>query len=91
MVAPSASNSPRKVDLLLRVWRFHGDLDYDAIICVVDLVYMVDFLFNYGPAPKPELVVGDLNCNHAVNVVDLTYFVEYLFFNGPIPCGNPYK
>jgi len=91
VVAPSASNSPRKVDLLLRVWRFHGDLDYDAIICVVDLVYMVDFLFNYGPAPEPELVVGDLNCNHAVNVVDLTYFVEYLFFNGPIPCGNPYK
>jgi hypothetical protein len=91
VVAPSASNSPRKVDLLLRVWRFHGDLDYNAKINVVDLVYMVDFLFNYGPMPEPELVVGDLNCNHAVNVIDLTYFVEYLFFNGPIPCGNPYK
>ena len=91
VVAPSASNSPRKVDLLSRVWRFHGDLDYNAKINVVDLVYMVDFLFNYGPAPEPELVVGDLNCNHVVNVVDLTYFVEYLFFNGPMPCGNPYK
>ncbi len=91
VVAPSATNSPRTVDLLLRVWRFHGDLDYDSKINVVDLVYMVDYLFNYGPPPEPELNVADMNCNLIINVVDLVYFVDYLFNNGPIPCGNPYK
>ena len=78
--------------LLLQVWRFHGDWDYNKEINVHDLVMMVDYLFagDNRPGPKPELVVGDLNCDHRINVADVTYFVDYLFVNGPIPCGNPY-
>ncbi len=91
VLAPSATNSPKKVNLLFRVWRFHGDVDYDKRVNVVDMTYLVDFLFRTGPMPQPEMIVGDLDCNLAVNVADLTYFVDYMFRNGPIPCGNPYK
>jgi hypothetical protein len=91
ILAPSATNSPKKVNLLFRVWRFHGDVDYNKRVNVVDVTYLVDFMFHSGPMPQPELIVGDLNCDLRVNVADLTYFVDYLFRNGPIPCGNPYK
>jgi len=90
VIAPSATNSPRKVDLLLRVWRFHGDWDYNCQINVVDLTAMVTYLFAGGVGPQPEFIVGDLDCSHTIDVVDLTYLVSYLFENGPIPCGNPY-
>jgi len=75
----------------LKVWRFHGDCDYNSVINVLDLTYMISFLFRGGPQPQPTQLVGDLNCDHLVNIADLTYFIEYLFRNGPIPCWNPYK
>ncbi len=91
VVAPTATNSPQQVDLLLRVWRFHGDWNYDGEINVGDLVMNIDWLFRSGPDPEPERIVGDLDCSHIIDVGDLSYFVAYLFQNGPIPCGNPYK
>ncbi|MEW5994690.1 MAG: hypothetical protein AB1744_09865, partial [Candidatus Zixiibacteriota bacterium] len=91
IVAPTADNSPKKILLIMKVWRFHGDWDYNGSINIVDLVLNVDFLFHQGAMPQPEYIVGDLNCDHTVNVADLTYFVDYMFHYGPIPCGNPYK
>ena len=89
--APGASNSPGTIRLTLQMWRFVGDANWSGQINVTDMVYMVAYLFQQGPRPKPTLFVGDLNCDHFVNVADLTYFVAYMFQQGPIPCGNPYK
>ncbi len=89
--APGATITPRKVDVLLKVWRFHGDNDYSGEINVDDLTYLVRYLFQGGVQPEPELFVGNMDCNHTVDVDDLTYFVNYLFKSGPVPCGNPYK
>jgi hypothetical protein len=91
IVAPGASNSPKKVRLFLQVWRFHGDWDWDGGINVHDLVINVNYLFFSGPGPLPEQIVGDMNCDRLINIADLTYFVEYLFADGDIPCGNPFK
>jgi len=90
VVAPSASNSPRKVTLTLQVWRFHGDVNYDGEINIADLVYMAEYMFGTGPAPQPERRVGDMNCSLTVDIADLIYLVDYSFNDGPIPCGNPY-
>ncbi|MFH1842585.1 MAG: hypothetical protein ABIF77_05215, partial [bacterium] len=46
-----ATNSPVRVDVLFRVWRFHGDMDYNAEINILDLTYMVTYLFLNGPGP----------------------------------------
>ncbi|HOP07194.1 MAG TPA: hypothetical protein PLF13_07885 [candidate division Zixibacteria bacterium] len=88
--APDASNSPKPVSLKMRVWRFHGDVDYDGLITIKDLVYLVMYMFYDGPAPQPTLVVGDMNCNLVITIEDLIYLVDYMFNQGPIPCGNPY-
>jgi len=89
--APGASNSPGTIRLTLQMWRFVADVNWSGEINVTDMVYMVAYLFEQGPGPKPTLFVGDLNCDHFVNVADLTYFVAYMFQQGPMPCGNPYK
>ncbi len=92
VTSPGASNSPIKVPVKLRVWRFHGDLNYDLSLDIADLTQYVFFLFMYDPIwnPQPTLLVADLNCDDSIDIADLTYMVEYLFVGGPIPCGNPY-
>ena len=88
--APSASNSPRKVELIFKVWRLHGDNNYDNKVNIFDLTYFVDFIFrNSGLRPQPEFLVGDVNCDEKVNIIDLTYLVDFIFRGGPPPCGNP--
>ena len=89
--APSASNSPRKVELIFKVWRLHGDNNYDNKVNILDLTFMVDFIFRSGPRPQPEFLVGDVNCDEKLNIADLTYLVDYIFRSGPFPCGNPVK
>ncbi len=90
IVAPTASNTPAPVEVQMLVWRFHGDNDYDGEISIADLVYMVEYMFEEGPGPQPQRVVGDMNCNLFIDIEDLVYLVDYMFYNGPIPCGNPY-
>jgi hypothetical protein len=90
VVAPTATNSPKDVTVEMWVWLLHGDNNYDGIIDIRDLVYLINYMFKEGPEPMPEYVVGDLNCDLEINIQDLTYFIDYMFHGGPIPCGNPY-
>jgi hypothetical protein len=87
--APSASNEPKKIVLRMQIWRLHGDVNWNGIIDLADLSYMVAYLTEGAPLPKPEYVVGDLNCNLFVDLADLSYLVAILKSNGPPPCGNP--
>ncbi|MEE8404255.1 MAG: M14 family zinc carboxypeptidase, partial [candidate division Zixibacteria bacterium] len=61
-----------------------GDANSDGEINLLDLVYLVDFIFRAGPAPDP-LLAGDANCDDETNILDLTYLVDYVFRGGPKP------
>jgi len=65
-----------------------GDANNDMAVNVVDLGYLVDYLFFLGPAP-PCLEEGDINGDGAINVADLGHLVDYLFFAGPPPAPCP--
>jgi immune inhibitor A len=64
---------------------FSGDANGDGVIDIVDVVYLINYLFIGGPAPVP-LAAGDANCDGVVDVSDVVYLINYLFVGGPAPC-----
>ena len=61
-----------------------GDVNADGLINVTDIVYLINYLFQGGPAPYP-IQVADVNSDGAVNVIDVVYLINYLFGGGPPP------
>jgi len=53
---------------------------------VTDLVYLIQYLFQHGPAPMPYPDQGDVNCDGKVTVEDIVYLINYVFIDGPPPC-----
>ncbi len=62
-----------------------GDANADGTVNGSDVVYLINYLFRFGPEPVP-LWVGDVNCNGDVNSGDIVYLISYLFRGGPGPC-----
>ncbi len=61
-----------------------GDIDGSGAIDIADVVFLVAFLFQGGPAPTP-LSVGDMDGVSGISVSDLVYLVANLFQGGPAP------
>lgn len=69
-----------------------GNIDWDVggSTDVADLTFLVDYLFNGGPAP-PCAGEADLNGDSGTDVADLTYLVDYLFRGGSPPVECPVR
>lgn len=61
-----------------------GDLRRDGRINVLDLNFLIAYMFAGGETPTPVLL-ADLNASHTVNVQDLNYMIAFLFAGGPAP------
>jgi hypothetical protein len=61
-----------------------GDLDHSHAVDISDLVMLVDYMFNSGPAPYP-LFIADIDGSCAVDISDLVYLVDYMVLGGPAP------
>jgi hypothetical protein len=64
-----------------------GDADNSDLVNIADLVYLVAYIFNSGPAPIPP-ASGDANCTPPVNIADVVYLIAYIFSGGPAPCAG---
>jgi hypothetical protein len=63
-----------------------GDVNEDDKVSLLDIVYLINYLFKFGPAP--ELIQsGDANCDGKVSLSDIVYLINYLFKFGPAPCS----
>jgi len=66
-----------------------GDLNHDHSVDIVDLVYLVNYMFNGGQAPFP-LSVADINGDCiGPDIAGLVYLVNYMFNGGPAPVPCP--
>jgi hypothetical protein len=63
-----------------------GDVQEDGQIDIVDIVYLVSYLFRAGPAPLPVPISADVQCDGNVTVADVVYLVNYVLKAGAAPC-----
>jgi len=61
-----------------------GDANGDGNVTVADIVYLINYLLKFGPAPA-SIQSGDANCDGKVSLSDIVYLINYLFKFGPPP------
>ena len=65
---------------------FPGDSNGDGDVSLVDVVFVINYLFNSGDASDP-LERSDVNCDGEVDLSDVVYLINYLFRGGSEPCS----
>ncbi len=69
-----------------------GDANNNAVLNILDITYLIAYLYKSGPNPIPYDCVGDPNGTGNVNILDITYLIAYLYKSGPLPvtdCCQP--
>jgi hypothetical protein len=61
-----------------------GDTNRDGSIDLLDISYLIAYLYSGGPAPEP-VVLADVNGDSVINILDITYLIAYLYQGGPEP------
>ena len=63
-----------------------GDFNGDSSVNLLDLIYLIDFQINRGPAPIGGVGRADANCDNNVNIADAVFFMNYMFGAAGTPC-----
>jgi len=64
-----------------------GDANGDNEINLLDITYIIDFLYLDGQTPDP-IESADVNQSGSVNLLDITFLINFLYIYGPEPCYN---
>lgn len=62
-----------------------GNVNGSGGIDIDDIVYLIAYVFQGGPAPSP-VSIGDVNCSGGVDIDDIVYLIAYVFQGGNAPC-----
>lgn len=63
-----------------------GDINFDCILNVIDVVQMIGVAFRGDPLPVPP-GRAELLCNPPTDVTDVVRLIDVVFRNGAPPCG----
>jgi hypothetical protein len=64
-----------------------GDASGDGVVDIADVVYLINYIFKSGPAPRPA-AAADANGDLETSIADAVYLITYIFKGGPAPnCG----
>lgn len=64
-----------------------GDADGSGEVNLLDLTYIIKYLYKGGSPPKYDDLMGDGDCNGTINILDVSYLIYYLYRSGPPPCS----
>jgi hypothetical protein len=65
-----------------------GDANEDGSVDIDDPVFLVNYIFMFGPAPDP-LIKADCDCSGGsvpVDIDDVVHLMNYILRGGPEPC-----
>jgi len=65
-----------------------GDADHSGGIDISDAVFLIQFIFQGGPAPDDcnyQFGYGDADGSGGVDISDAVYLIQYIFQGGPAP------
>ena len=62
----------------------NGDINSDENLNIMDVVYLINYLYKDGPAPL-NMNAADPNGNCKVNILDAVHIINYLYRGGPQP------
>ncbi len=62
-----------------------GDANNDGIINILDVIYIIKYKYEGGPAPVPDVAIADANCDGYINILDADYIIRYKYKDGPAP------
>jgi uncharacterized Ntn-hydrolase superfamily protein len=66
-----------------------GDANGDFTHNILDISYLINYLYQEGPIPFPFIEVGDCNGDGTINILDITYMIAHLYMGGPAPMCPP--
>jgi hypothetical protein len=61
-----------------------GDVNDDNAVNMLDILYLISYLYKGGPAPVP-LESGDANGDGKTDMLDILHLISYLYKNGKPP------
>jgi len=67
-----------------------GDVNNDDIVDMMDVIYLVSYVFQSGSAP-PIVDAADMDGYTGLNISDVRFLVAWLFTGGPPPCSDAPK
>ncbi|MBN2227588.1 MAG: S8 family serine peptidase [candidate division Zixibacteria bacterium] len=63
-----------------------GDADSDGYVNLLDILFLISFLYGNPPGPTPDPVAaGDANADGAINLLDVLHLVNFLYNSPPGP------
>ncbi len=61
-----------------------GDANNDDVINILDVVFLINYIYKNGPDPAiPESI--DVNNDENANILDIVFLINFLYKNGPYP------
>ncbi len=62
-----------------------GDANNDGNKNLIDILYIIDFIYNDGPQPYPIMQAGDMNNDGDINLLDILYLIDNIYGTPPGP------
>ena len=62
-----------------------GDADNSGEVDILDVTYIINYLYKSGPEPEPHPLMADAEGDGDIDILDSNYIINYLYKNGSPP------